>query len=279
MLDCLFVERSRGANQCRISVTDISDRKRAEDSAKIYMEKLELSNRGLQDFAFIASHDLQEPLRKIQAFGNMLEKKNAAELSDEGRDYLGRIIRAATRMSDMVKGLLDYSRINTREEPCAAVDLNLLVKEVQNDIEISIETTGARFEVGRLPTLQADSNQMRRLFQNLIGNALKFHGEEKPVIKIYAKPAEDGPEMCPGGRAHRIFIEDNGIGFDEKYLDRMFTLFQRLHGRSDYEGTGMGLAICRKIVERHHGTITARSEPQRGATFIVSLPEKQPSSD
>jgi len=209
----------------------------------------------------------------------MLEKKNAAELSDEGRDYLGRIIRAATRMSDMVKGLLDYSRINTREEPFAAVDLNLLVKEVQNDIEISIETTGARLEVGRLPTLQADSNQMHRLFLNLIGNALKFHGEKNPVVKIYAKPAEDGPKLFSGGRVHRIFIEDNGIGFDEKYLDRMFTLFQRLHGRSDYEGTGMGLAICRKIVERHHGTITARSEPQRGATFIVSLPEKQPSTE
>ena len=128
-----------------------------------------------------------------------------------------------------------------------------------------------------MPALQADSNQMRQLFQNLICNALKFHGEKEPVIKIYAKHAESGPGPLSNGRTLQIFIEDNGIGFDENYLDRIFNMLQRLHGRSAYEGTGMGLAICRKIVERHQGTITAKSKPGHGATFIVSLPEKQPS--
>jgi PAS domain S-box-containing protein len=277
LLDCLFVESSEGRSHCRISITDISDRKSAEEAAQIYMKRLERSNRELQDFAFTASHDLQEPLRKIQAFGAMIKRKYAATLDAEGCDYLDRIMGATKRMSDMVKGLLDYSRLSTRERPFAAVNLNLLIKEVQSDLEISIEKAGASIEVGRLPTIQADSDQMRRLFQNLISNALKFHGEQKPLVKIYATPAEDDSGSGSGGPVHRIFIEDNGIGFDEKDLDRIFTLFQRLHGRSAYEGTGMGLAICRKIVERHHGTITARSKLEKGATFIVSLPERQPS--
>ncbi len=274
-LDSLFVESPQGKKQCRISVTDISDRKSAEEVANIYMKRLERSNRELQDFAFIASHDMQEPLRKIQAFGSQIKEKYAADLTDQGRDFFDRMMKAAKRMSDMVKGLLDYSRVGTREIPFAAVDLNRLVEEVESDLEISFEKTGARIEVGHMPTVEADSIQMRQLFQNLISNALKFHGEEKPFIKIYTKPVE----QVSGSRTHRIFIEDNGIGFDEKYLDRIFTMFHRLNGINAFEGTGMGLAICRKIVEHHHGTIAARSKPGHGATFIVNLPETQPSDE
>jgi len=281
LLESIVVEDSRGRKQCRISVTDISERKRAEEAAAIYMKKLEQSNRELQDFAFIASHDLQEPLRKVQAFGGRIRDKYAGALDDQGCDYLERMMNAIRRMSDMIQGLLDYSRVRTRELPFAAVDLTRVVREVVSDLEFIIEKTGASIDVGRLPIVEVDANQMCQLFQNLLSNALKFHRQEdtKPVVKIYAEPNGGVPDPASGNRMHRIFVEDNGIGFDEKYVDRIFILFQRLHGRSAYEGTGMGLAICRRIVERHHGAITARSKPEQGTTFIITLPEKQPVED
>ena len=233
------------------------------------MNKIERSNKELQEFALIASHDLQEPLRKIRAFGDQIKKKHTSRLSDEGRDYFDRMINASMRMSDMIHGLLDYSRVRTGTKQTGTVDLTRVVKEVESDLEIVIKKNDARVEVENLPSIEADPIQMRQLFQNLICNALKFHGKEKPVVKIHGEPA--------GNMSHRILIEDNGIGFDETDLDRIFTLFQRLHGRSEFEGRGIGLAICRGIVERHHGSITARSKPGQGATFIVALPEKQPS--
>lgn len=248
---------------------EVAERNRAE-------KELQRSNRELQDFAFIASHDLQEPLRKIQTFGFLVKEKYAGTIDTEGCDYLDRMIKAAKRMSDMIQGILFYSRVSTRTEPFEAVDLTRLVGEVESDLEILIENTGARIEVGALPTIEADPNEMRQLFQNLIGNGLKFRGKEKPVLKIYAEPVDCKLEPYDCGGVYRIFVEDNGIGFDEKYLDLIFTMFKRLHGRSAYEGTGMGLAICRRIVERYHGSITARSKPGEGATFIITLPEKQP---
>jgi PAS domain S-box-containing protein len=241
LLTCMFVEDARGNKQCRVSVTDISDRRRAEEAVKDYMKKLEQSNRELQDFAFIASHDLQEPLRKVQTFGSRILGKYAEALGDQGGDYLERMMKASRRMSEMVQGLLDYSRVSTMAKPVETIDLTHLVREVASDLEILIEKSGARIEVGRLPTLEADYQQMRRLFQNIIGNALKFHGEEqpKPVVKVYAGSAGKGLGPASGGKTHRICVEDNGIGFDEKYLERIFTLFQRLNGRAAFEGTGM----------------------------------------
>jgi signal transduction histidine kinase len=180
-------------------------------------------------------------------------------------------------MSEMIQGLLDFSRVGSRTAPFAATDLTPLVREVMSDIEVLIEKSGARIELGDLPIIEADPIQMRQLFQNIIINSLKFHGEEKPVVKIHANAAGEvrGGDGHPEVKAYQICIEDNGIGFDEKYLDRIFTLFQRLQGRSAYEGTGMGLAVCRRIVERHNGHITARSSPGHGATFMITLPEKQ----
>jgi len=265
----MFVESSHGKKQGRISVADISERKKAEQTAKVYMNNIEQSNKQLQEFAFIASHDLQEPLRKIRAFGDQIRRKYANCLDDEGRDYLDRMIIASSRMSDMIRGLLDYSRVSTGAKQTGTVDLTRVAKEVASDLEIVIKNNDASVEVENLPSVEADPIQMRQLFQNLMSNALKFHGEKNPVVKIFARTA--------GNTSHDIFIEDNGIGFEERDLDRIFTLFQRLHGRSAYEGRGIGLAICRKIVERHHGSITARSKPGQGATFIVTLPEKQPS--
>ena len=252
-----------------VNSRDITDRKMAEKQLRNYTFKLEQSNRELQEFAYVASHDLQEPLRKVQAFGDRLEKKCAEQLTDEGRDYVQRMKNAAGRMQNLINDLLTFSRVATKTQPFQSLNLKTIVEEVTSDLEVRIEQTGGRVEIGELPVLEADPLQMRQLFQNMIGNALKFHrAGEKPLVKIYLEKDSEGIEdgFC------RIAIEDNGIGFDEKYLDRIFTVFQRLHGRMEYEGSGIGLAVCRKIVERHGGQITAKSEEGSGATFFLDLP-------
>lgn len=261
---------------------EIAERKRAEEKLKAYTVKLEQSNRELQDFAFVASHDLQEPLRKIQAFGDCLNLEFSASLPSEGRDYVERMQKAAHRMQTLIDDLLTFSRVATKAQPFVPVNIGQVAQEVMSDLEVHIEKVGARVEVGYLPTIDADPVQMRQLLQNLLSNALKFHcQEESPVIKIWSQ-CWDSQEQFSGGkllgnRLCQIIVADNGIGFDdEKYLDRIFTVFQRLHGRNEYEGTGIGLSICRKIAERHGGSITAKSKPGQGATFIVSLPFEQP---
>ncbi|PMB48168.1 histidine kinase [Fischerella thermalis CCMEE 5330] len=234
-------------------------------------QELSRSNEELQEFAFVASHDLQEPLRKIKTFGDRLKASYGDVLNEQGRDYLERMQNAARRMQTLIEDLLTLSRVTTRAQPFVAVDLLQVTQEVLSDLEISIQQTGATIEIGELPVIDADPLQIRQLLQNLIGNALKFHQKEiQPIVKIYSQllydPEHVSAEQC------QIIVEDNGIGFNEKYLDRIFNVFQRLHGRSEYDGTGIGLAICRKIVERHQGTINARSEPGQGAKFIVTLP-------
>ncbi len=232
-----------------------------------YMEKLEQSNQALQEFASIASHDLQEPLRKVSSFGGRLQDRYGASLGEDGRGYLDRMLNAADRMNALLKSLLDYSRVTTKAEPFREIELSALIRDVLSDLEVRIEQTGGKVELAELPAIKADPSQMRQLFQNLIGNALKFHRKgERPVVRVRCA-ATDGDRF-------RIVVEDNGIGFEEKYLDKVFAPFQRLHGRGEYEGTGMGLAICKKIVERHGGSITARSEPGEGATFLIELPAR-----
>lgn len=234
-----------------------------------YSAKLEKLNNELQEFAFVASHDLQEPLRKIQSFGNRLSCKYRDSLGEESKDYLGRMIAAANRMSDLLQALLAYSRIATRPNPFKPTGLGEVVADALSDLEVSLEESGASVEVGDLPVVEGDAPQLRQLFQNLIGNSIKYRLEsEKLLIRIYGR--------VDGGTCD-IFVQDNGIGFDERHLDRIFKPFQRLHGRSAaYQGTGMGLAICRKVVERHGGSITARSKPGEGSVFIITLPVKQP---
>jgi signal transduction histidine kinase len=244
--------------------------------------ELTSANRELQEFASVASHDLQEPLRKIQAFGDRLQIKCGPALDEQGREYLARMQHAAARMSALINDLLTFSRVTTRALPFQRVDLARVAREVVCDLEGRLHQTGGRVELGPLPVLDADLVQMRQLLQNLIGNALKFHKPgEPPLVQVEGDMQPSPSDLSiangvPSGPICRLIVRDNGIGFDEKYLDRIFNVFQRLHGRAEYEGTGMGLAICRKIVERHHGRITARSSPGNGATFLVTLPVSQP---
>ncbi|MBI2950413.1 MAG: PAS domain S-box protein [Verrucomicrobia bacterium] len=261
-------------------IRDITERKHTYEQLKSLAAKLTRSNNELQAFAYVASHDLQEPLRKVQAFGDRLKAICASGLGDEGRDYLERMLNAAKRMHTLINDLLLFSRVSTQANPFQRVNLNQIIREVVADLEIRMQQTRGRVEVSDLPTLEADPLQMRQLFQNLISNGLKFHRPEvPPVVKIYGcvVPSSDQPneEQFSDKAMCQVYVEDNGIGFDEKYLDRIFGVFQRLHGRQEYEGTGIGLAICRKITERHGGVITARSTPDRGATFIVTLPSRQ----
>ncbi len=244
-----------------MSLMDITDLKRTQF-------RLEQSNRELESFASVASHDLQEPLRKIQTFGERLKTTCGASLSPEGRDYLERMNNAAGRMRRLIDDLLSFSRISSKAPTFARVDLGRVAREVLVDLETAIEQAGATVTVGELPTLEAEPMQMRQLLQNLVSNALKFRQENvAPSVSIQATVQADAG-LC------ELRVADNGIGFDEKYLDRIFNVFQRLHGRGKYEGTGIGLAICRKIVERHGGCIDARSKPGQGATFIIKLPLK-----
>jgi len=246
---------------------DISRRHLDEEKLKKSAAELERSNSELQDFASVASHDLQEPLRKIQSFADELKVSMGNKIEVDEKDTLDRIIAAGERMRTLINDLLSFSRVTSMAKPFAMVNLNLIVKEVLSDLEARIKLTKGLVEVSDLPTIDADPMQIYQLLQNLIGNGLKFHAPGvAPVIKISGEN---------GGPDYRLSVTDNGIGFDEKYLDRIFTVFQRLHGRKEYEGTGIGLAICRKIAERHGGQITAQSAPGAGSTFTVTLPLKQ----
>ncbi len=263
---------------------DIHEFKMAQEALQASEEKLresaarlERSNRELQDFAYVASHDLQEPLRKIIVFGERLKEKAAERLDPENLDYLQRMQKAASRMQNLINDLLTFSRVTTKAHPFAQVDLGNIAREVMDDLESRIEMTKGHIELGDLPVIDAEPLQMRQLFQNLIGNALKFRRPDvAPVVKIQAKIVLGVlPQAAPGSPAQKLCeltVSDNGIGFEEKYLDRIFNVFQRLHTRNEYEGTGMGLAIARKIALYHGGAITAKSAPDQGATFIVTLP-------
>jgi PAS domain S-box-containing protein len=258
---------------------DVTEHKQAEAQLKALAADLLHSNRELQDFASVASHDLQEPLRKIQTFADDLAENSISALSDENRDTLKRIQNAAGRLQALINDLLSLSRISSRAQPFVRVDLNNVASEVLSDLEVRLKETGGRVDLSEIPTVEAEPLQMRQLFQNLLGNALKFNSPGRaPIVTIHGEliGAEEGPaggsREAQAQRLCQITFEDNGIGFDEKYVDRIFAMFQRLHGRSKYEGTGMGLAICRRIAEHHGGNITARSVPGTGSTFTVTIP-------
>jgi len=274
-------------------IQDITERKRTGEMLLTYTEQLRRSNQALEDFAFIASHDLQEPLRKIQAFGDSLQN-SGDNLDERQRDYVKRMRGAAGRMEQMVDDLLALSRVTTEGQPFKPVDLSQVAEEVLSDLELQIRRTGGKVILSGLPVVEADPFQMRQLLQNLIGNALKYHRTGvPPVVKVYSLGTGDqGSGTSDQGLVTRnessvlvsqslvpdhqslvtILVEDNGIGFDQSQVERIFQPFQRLVGKSQYEGNGIGLAIVHKIVERHNGKITAHSRRGQGSTFNVSLP-------
>lgn len=251
---------------------EIAERHRAEELLERQAQELARSNEELQNFAYIASHDLQEPLRKITAFGDRLLVKEATNLTALGKDYLSRMQNASARMGQLIEDLLVFSRVTTKAQPFRKVDLNEVVNEVLVDLEERSARLGADIEVGHLPVVEAEPTQVRQLFQNILANALKFHREGvSPVIFIESHIVKQS--FC------EIRVSDNGIGINEKYFDRIFKPFQRLHGRGVYEGTGIGLAICDKIIARHGGTITVASIPEKGTTFTITIPLLQPKKE
>jgi signal transduction histidine kinase len=232
--------------------------------------ELKRSNAELEQFASVASHDLQEPLRKVQTFGDQLERRFGDEIPDEAKDYLRRMRRAANRMSTLIEDLLRFSRVTTHARPPRQVDLEQVAREVTADLDALLAETHGSVEVGTLPKLQADPLQMRQLMQNLIGNGLKFHRPgQPPIVRVDGAPTTHDGDVA-------FTVTDDGIGFEPVYAERIFRVFERLHPRDVYAGTGIGLALCRKIVERHGGTITAEGRPDHGATFTVTLPRVQP---
>lgn len=247
----------------------IQRRELAEKNLEYSIRNLQRSNAELETFAYVASHDLQEPLRKVRAFGDLLQAEYEDKLGEEGAGYIKRMQNAAERMSLLINDLLSLSRVATKGNPFTETDLNKVVSSVINDLEVVINETGAEIEIGALPQIEADQIQMRQLFQNLIANAIKFRRDDAtPIISIHHVAEAINEGMC------RIDVEDNGVGFEPEHEDRIFNLFQRLHGRSERPGSGVGLAICRKICDRHNGSIVAKGRPGSGATFILSLPFK-----
>lgn len=248
--------------------TNINEIKEQEQVMQQHAARLERANSELQQFAYVASHDLQEPLRKIEAFGDRLITRCGEQLDDNGRLYTERMMNASGRMRQLINDLLSYSRVGTQEPISDVTDLAQIARDVVNDLEETIAEKSGRIEIGALPTIEADPLQMRQLFQNLLSNSIKYSDSERPpVVEIHHEPTDDG--FC------HLQFTDNGIGFQQQHADRIFEVFQRLHGRSEFAGTGIGLATCRRIVDRHNGKISAISEPGVGSLFSVVVPLKQ----
>lgn len=264
LLNARQLQHSGGTVQMiLVAIEDVTERHRLARELAETMRELQVRNRELQDFASVASHDLQEPLRKIQAFSGRLTTACGDGLPVEARDYLARIQSAAIRMSQLIDDLLSLTRVTTRGQTFTRVDLQEVADGVLIDLEETIARAGARITTRAMAAVDADPTQMRQLLQNLIGNALKFRGPGPCEVAV---SCESGPEGC------RLTVEDNGIGFGQKYAERIFDPFQRLHPRGAFEGTGIGLALCRRIMERHGGAIHAVSRPEGGARFIATFP-------
>jgi PAS domain S-box-containing protein len=243
---------------------DITERKQSEKALKRYAEELERSNQNLERFAYIASHDLQEPLRMVAGYTQLLARRYAGQLDQDADEFIAYAVDGASRMQELINDLLEYSRVGTRGNPFEPVETEQVIEQVFRNLQVAIEESQARITHDPLPRLMADKTQIIQLFQNLIGNAIKFRGNG--ALKIHVRAEEKQEDW-------HFAVCDNGIGIAPKYQKRIFQIFQRLHGRDEYEGTGIGLAVCKRIVERHGGRIWVESEPGEGSVFHFSMPK------
>ncbi|WP_375444104.1 ATP-binding protein [uncultured Fibrella sp.] len=272
--DGYYIKQGDGVLFTFVNITRL-----AEQQQQLTQMNRELlhSNESLQQFAYIASHDLQEPLRKVQSFSKLLSEQYADQLEGNGLDMLSRVQSSARRMSELIRDLLNYARLTTAKEPSAAVDLNAIISEALTDLDVRIQETQPTIQIDSLPTVHGRAVQLRQLFQNLLGNSLKFQPPgQQPMIAVTCQIAHPDalPADLPARRSYwQIDVRDNGIGFHQQYTDRIFEVFQRLHGKNKYAGTGVGLAVCRRVAETHGGTICATSQLGSGATFSIFLPK------
>ncbi len=238
-------------------------RNNLEEKLRNYSLELERSNKELELFASVASHDLQEPLRSVSGFARLLQRRYKDKMDQDADEFISYIVQGADRMQQLIRDLLDYSRVTTRGKPFEAVDCNDAVIAACANLKLAIEESGADVTFDPLPVVSADSGQIIRLFQNLIGNAIKYRGDSRPAINVSAK--REGDEWV-------FSVADNGMGIEEQYYERIFQLFQRLHKRDEYPGTGIGLAVCKRIIDRHGGRIWVESGPGKGSVFRFTLP-------
>jgi signal transduction histidine kinase len=248
--------------------TEISKREETEKALEMTLSKLERSNAELQQFAYVASHDLQEPLRMIASYLQLIERRYKGQLDNDADDFIDFAVDGAKRMQALINDLLQVSRLGTREKSLAVIDCGMILQQALANLGALIDDSRAQVTHDRLPDITADVIQIVQLFQNLIGNAIKFRGKDDPLVHV---------SVQPGGAKWRFSVQDNGIGIDPQHAEKIFGVFQRLHGKGEYPGTGIGLAICRKVVEGHGGEIWVRSEPGKGATFFFTLPMNTPS--
>ena len=279
----LFRDKDGNMRTC-IIVRDITERKKTEEELRKYREHLEemveqrtaelekttnelkRSNADLQQFAYWVSHDLQEPLHVIRGFLRLIEKRYREKLDEKGHEFIRVTIEGTKRMQELIRDLLEYSRVGTKAKEFKPTECSVVLDKTLFNLKVAIEESGAEVTYDVLPTVTADAIQLGSLFQNLIGNAIKFHGAEPPMVHVSAEK-RDGEWL--------FSVRDNGIGIDPKFSERIFSVFQRLHTSDEYPGTGIGLAICKKIVERHGGRIWVESEPGKGTTFYFTIPDKQ----
>jgi PAS domain S-box-containing protein len=260
------VSAAHGGRMLRGFMIDVTERRQMQDALARHAEDLARSNEELKQFAYAASHDLQEPLRMVAFYSQLLARRYKERLDSDGEEFLGFVLEGATRMSDLLKTLLAYSRVSTRKPDFAQVDTEAIFQESLEMLRLAIRESHATVTHTPLPTVTGDPTQIRQLFQNLLGNAIKFRGAREPEIQVSAEPEED---------AWHYSVRDNGIGIEPQYFDTVFAIFQRLHTREEYEGSGVGLAICRRIMEQHGGEIWVESEPGAGSTFHFRIPKSQ----
>ena len=263
ILNALRIERETGQPMILLALEDISERKTIERALQLHMKELERSNADLEQFAYVASHDLQEPLRMIASFTQLLAKRYKGKLDSDADEFIAYIVDGSTRMHRLINDLLAYARLSSRAAEFVPTDCEAVFADAVSNLGSAMEENGATVTHDPLPTVMADKDQLSRLFQNLLSNAIKFRAADPPVVHVSARRS---------GNEWLFSVRDNGIGIDPEQFERVFLVFQRLHGKSEYSGTGVGLAICRKIVERHGGKIWIESHAGKGSTFYFTLP-------